>query len=221
MEYCCTKFQVGLNFRLCDVFIPQFLWLRGRWPPGCRQTAVCALCAGLEAGFSCSKVLLGPIRQKGRTEAGQGTTPPRMVSHQTRSLSEQDKLLPNARVSGLHGEVAVLACPSPGGRSQPCPGPRGWERSRAGVPTPQGWAVRGAGTGWPCSSPAGCRSARWCFGTAFCQDGSNTALLCLGISTEGVYRTVGSNIQVQKLLNAFFGKNELFRAVRLLYFYIV
>lgn len=132
MEYCCTKFQVGLNFRLCDVFIPQFLWLRGRWPPGCRQTAVCALCAGLEAGFSCSKVLLGPIRQKGRTEAGQGTTPPRMVSHQTRSLSEQDKLLPNARVSGLHGEVAVLACPSPGGRSQPCPGPRGWERSRAG-----------------------------------------------------------------------------------------
>lgn len=32
-------------------------------------------------------------------------------------------------------------------------------------------------------------------------------LLFSGISTEGVYRTVGSNIQVQKLLNAFFGKN--------------
>lgn len=29
----------------------------------------------------------------------------------------------------------------------------------------------------------------------------------LGITTEGMYRTVGSNIQVQKLLNAFFGKN--------------
>lgn len=55
----------------------------------------CALCAGLEAGFSCSKELLGPVRQKGRTEAGQGTTPPRMGSHQTCSLSEQDKLLPN------------------------------------------------------------------------------------------------------------------------------
>lgn len=27
-----------------------------------------------------------------------------------------------------------------------------------------------------------------------------------GVSQEGVYRTVGSNIQVQKLLNAFFGK---------------
>ncbi|XP_048338884.1 oligophrenin-1-like [Sphaerodactylus townsendi] len=27
-----------------------------------------------------------------------------------------------------------------------------------------------------------------------------------GVTTEGVYRTVGSNIQVQKLLNAFFGK---------------
>lgn len=98
---------------------------------------------------------------------------------------------------------------------------QGLGEEQSGVPTPQGWAVRGAGTGWPRGSPAGCRSARWCFGTAFCQDGSNTALLCLGISTEGVYRTVGSNIQVQKLLNAFFGKNELFRAVRLLYFYIV
>lgn len=31
--------------------------------------------------------------------------------------------------------------------------------------------------------------------------------ILLGITTEGVYRTVGSNIQVQKLLNAFFGKN--------------
>lgn len=29
--------------------------------------------------------------------------------------------------------------------------------------------------------------------------------LSLGIKTEGLYRTVGSNIQVQKLLNAFFG----------------
>ncbi|XP_017711482.1 PREDICTED: oligophrenin-1-like [Rhinopithecus bieti] len=28
-----------------------------------------------------------------------------------------------------------------------------------------------------------------------------------GIKTEGLYRTVGSNIQVQKLLNAFFGNN--------------
>lgn len=28
----------------------------------------------------------------------------------------------------------------------------------------------------------------------------------LGVTQEGVYRTVGSNIQVQKLLNAFFGK---------------
>lgn len=28
----------------------------------------------------------------------------------------------------------------------------------------------------------------------------------LGATQEGVYRTVGSNIQVQKLLNAFFGK---------------
>lgn len=27
-----------------------------------------------------------------------------------------------------------------------------------------------------------------------------------GLTQEGVYRTVGSNIQVQKLLNAFFGK---------------
>lgn len=31
-------------------------------------------------------------------------------------------------------------------------------------------------------------------------------LLFLGVTQEGVYRTVGSNIQVQKLLNAFFGK---------------
>jgi len=42
---------------------------------------------------------------------------------------------------------------------------------------------------------------------AFGQALANTTLLFSGISTEGVYRTVGSNIQVQKLLNAFFGKN--------------
>ncbi|XP_044538822.1 oligophrenin-1 [Gracilinanus agilis] len=35
-----------------------------------------------------------------------------------------------------------------------------------------------------------------------------------GITTEGVYRTVGSNIQVQKLLNAFFGDYESFSKVR-------
>lgn len=28
----------------------------------------------------------------------------------------------------------------------------------------------------------------------------------VGLTQEGVYRTVGSNIQVQKLLNAFFGE---------------
>lgn len=42
-----------------------------------------------------------------------------------------------------------------------------------------------------------------------------------GLATEGVYRTVGSNIQVQKLLNAFFGKNELFCAASLSGFRIV
>lgn len=34
----------------------------------------------------------------------------------------------------------------------------------------------------------------------------------LGVTQEGVYRTVGSNIQVQKLLNAFFGKKISLRA---------
>lgn len=33
----------------------------------------------------------------------------------------------------------------------------------------------------------------------------------LGVTQEGVYRTVGSNIQVQKLLNAFFGKEITLR----------
>lgn len=32
------------------------------------------------------------------------------------------------------------------------------------------------------------------------------SIFILGATQEGVYRTVGSNIQVQKLLNAFFGK---------------
>lgn len=34
-------------------------------------------------------------------------------------------------------------------------------------------------------------------------------LIFLGLTQEGVYRTVGSNIEVQKLLNAFFGKEGL------------
>ncbi|XP_037677097.1 oligophrenin-1 isoform X4 [Choloepus didactylus] len=34
-----------------------------------------------------------------------------------------------------------------------------------------------------------------------------------GIKTEGLYHTVGSNIQVQKLLNAFFGHSDMSRAL--------
>lgn len=33
----------------------------------------------------------------------------------------------------------------------------------------------------------------------------------VGLTQEGVYRTVGSNIQVQKLLNAFFGEEMVKR----------
>ena len=44
-----------------------------------------------------------------------------------------------------------------------------------------------------------------------------------GVTQEGVYRTVGSNIQVQKLLNAFFGKEITLRtrstSVHLLHFF--
>lgn len=96
----------------------------------------------LEAGFSWSKELLGRIRQKGRTEAGQGTTPPCMVSHRTSSLSSvyrwcglQDKLLPDNRGSGLPREGGGAGVSRPlGDAASPVPVPRAGRGAERGDP---------------------------------------------------------------------------------------